>query len=151
MSATEPNNDVSSRLRVVAEVLLLVGLFFIYAGDMPPMVNEAHYLVKAKNFWQPDWCANDLFAASGKAHTVFYVTFGWLTRILSLEAAAWIGRFAGWKRAASQNIEYLVTIHFDTSLSVVCCLVIMTDIFSNPQRTRFFALLRLQSIVVAIS
>ena len=20
------------------------------------MVNEAHYLVKAKNFWQPDWC-----------------------------------------------------------------------------------------------
>ncbi|WP_345328163.1 DUF6798 domain-containing protein [Novipirellula rosea] len=78
------------------EVIAVVALFFIYAADAPPMVNEAHYLVKAKNFWQPDWCANDLFTASGKAHTTFYFVFGWPTLFLSLEATAWIGRFAGW-------------------------------------------------------
>tara|TARA_R110002049_G_scaffold46487_1_gene135164 strand:- start:119047 stop:120663 length:1617 start_codon:yes stop_codon:yes gene_type:complete len=78
------------------EVALLMLLFFVYAGDPPPMVNEAHYLVKAKNFWNPQWCANDLFAASGKAHTTFYALFGWPTLVLSLESTAWIGRFVGW-------------------------------------------------------
>ncbi len=78
------------------ETLLLVLLFFVYAGDEPPMVNEAHYLVKAKNFWQPDWCSADLFASSGKAHTTFYILFGWPTRFVSLSATAWIGRFVGW-------------------------------------------------------
>ncbi|GAA5506888.1 DUF6798 domain-containing protein [Novipirellula caenicola] len=78
------------------EVIAVVALFFIYAADAPPMVNEAHYLVKAKNFWQPDWCANDLFTASGKAHTTFYFAFGWPTLFVSLEATAWIGRFVGW-------------------------------------------------------
>ncbi|EMI17174.1 putative membrane protein [Rhodopirellula maiorica SM1] len=85
-----------SRWWPVLEVIAVVALFFIYAADAPPMVNEAHYLVKAKNFWQPDWCANDLFTASGKAHTTFYFVFGWPTLFLSLEATAWIGRFVGW-------------------------------------------------------
>ena len=38
----------------LVETILLVLLFYAYAGDRPPMVNEAHYLVKAKNFWQPE-------------------------------------------------------------------------------------------------
>ncbi len=78
------------------ETLLLVLLFFSYAGDPPPMVNEAHYLVKAKNFWDPTYCANDLFAASGKAHLTFYVLLGWPTKFVSLTATAWIGRLVGW-------------------------------------------------------
>lgn len=94
--ASTPDRQATSALQTFAEWLLLVLLFFVYAGDLPPMVNEAHYLVKAKNFWQPDWCQADLFTASGKAHTTFYVLFGWPTKFVSLEATAWIGRVVGW-------------------------------------------------------
>ncbi|MEM6780026.1 MAG: hypothetical protein AAF670_20390, partial [Planctomycetota bacterium] len=82
-------------------IIFLVALFFAYAGDAPPGVNEAHYLVKAKNFWDPNFCRNDLFAASGKAHLTFYVVFGWLTRVASLELTAWIGRLVGWGLVAA--------------------------------------------------
>ncbi len=82
--------------QAVVEVLLLVLLFFAYAGDVPPMVNESHYLVKAKNFWQPEWCERDLFASSGKVHTTFYILLGWPTLFVSLPMTAWIGRFVGW-------------------------------------------------------
>ena len=78
----------------------LLAIMFVYAGDAPPMVNEAHYLVKAKNFWQPEWCAADLFASSGKAHTTFYWLFGWPTQFVSLETTAWLGRLAGWSMLA---------------------------------------------------
>ena len=71
-------------------------LFFVYAGDPPPMVNEAHYLAKAKNYWDPAWCRNDLFVASEKAHTTFYALWGWPTLFASLETVAWVGRTAGW-------------------------------------------------------
>ncbi|MCD0461919.1 DUF6798 domain-containing protein [Roseiconus lacunae] len=82
------------------EFVALLALFFTYAGDLPPAVNEAHYLVKAKNFWDPAFASTDLFAASGKAHTTFYLTFGWLTQFLSLEASAWVGRVIGWSLVA---------------------------------------------------
>ena len=78
------------------EILLLVVLFFVYAGDSAPMVNEAHYLVKAKNYWNPEWCNQDMFVASDKVHTTFYVLFGWPTKYLTLEQTAWLGRLAGW-------------------------------------------------------
>lgn len=78
------------------ESLLLVLLFFSVAGDPPPGINEAHYLVKARNFWQPEWLANDLFVSSGKAHATFYWVFGGLTAVMPLNAAAWVGRFVGW-------------------------------------------------------
>ena len=84
----------------LVEVGLLVMLFFVYAGDPPPMVNESHYLVKAKNYWQPDWCASDMLASSAKAHVTFYAVFGWLTQLFSLSTTAWIGRFVGWTMLA---------------------------------------------------
>ncbi len=86
----------NSRRQSLVEVMLLLLLFFVYAGDVPPMVNEAHYFVKAKNFWQPEWCQNDLFTASTKAHTTYYVLFGWTTKYFSFESCAWIGRIVGW-------------------------------------------------------
>ena len=82
--------------QILVEVVLLVSLFFAYAGDAAPMVNEAHYLVKAKNFWDPAWCNKDMFVASGKVHTTFYTLFGWPTQYVSLETTAWIGRLLGW-------------------------------------------------------
>ncbi len=84
----------------LTEIALLVLVCFIYAGDEPPMVNEAHYLVQAKNFWQPAWCARDVFVSSSKAHWLFYVVFGWPTQYVSLSTTAWMGRFVGWTMIA---------------------------------------------------
>ncbi len=78
------------------EVLLIFLLFFIFAGSPTPDVNEAHYLAKAKHYWDPDWCRGDLFLESGEAHLFFYWTFGWLTLLLPLPAVAWIGRLVTW-------------------------------------------------------
>lgn len=73
-----------------------------------PAVNEPHYLVKARHYWQPDWCAGDLFLESSNPHLVFYQTFGWLTEVMSFEAAALVGRVIallllaiGWDRLVS--------------------------------------------------
>lgn len=73
---------------------LIFALFAVFAAWRSPVpgVNEPHYLCKAKHFWDPAWCARDLFLASSDAHWVFYATLGSLTRILSLEQVAWIGR-----------------------------------------------------------
>lgn len=123
MRVTEPTDESKTAAEtkwarvvfVVAELALLMSIFFIYAGDLPPMVNEAHYLVKAKNFWQPEWCAGDLFASSGKAHTTFYVLFGWPTLLASLQTTAWIGRLVGWLMLAIglQRLSYkLLAVRF---------------------------------------
>lgn len=78
------------------EIALIFLLFFLLAGWLPPDVNEAHYLSKARHYWNPDWCARDVFLESADAHVVFYWTFGWLTCWLSLPATAWVGRLLTW-------------------------------------------------------
>jgi hypothetical protein len=95
-SASAAPSRFAPRLIATAEVLLIFVLFFVLAGGAAPDVNEAHYLSKAKHYWNPDWCRGDLFLESADAHLVFYWTFGWLTRFLSLDAAAWIGRCSTW-------------------------------------------------------
>ena len=78
------------------EVVWIFLIFFLFAGSLPPDVGESHYLVKAKHYWQPAWCAGDLFLESRDAHAIFYWTFGWVTRFCSLTATAWIGRVVTW-------------------------------------------------------
>ncbi len=95
---TPPPPD--SALRAFAEPALIFLIFFIFAGWPPPDVNEAHYLAKAKHYWNPQWCPGDLFLESGKAHLFFYWTFGWLTLLLPLPAVAWIGRLVTWASLA---------------------------------------------------
>jgi len=87
----EPAESRSFDLRLVLAVWLSLLVYGAIAAPIPA-VNEPHYLCKAKHFWQPDWCAKDFFLASPNAHTVFYVSIGWLTRWLSFEQTAWIGR-----------------------------------------------------------
>lgn len=72
--------------------------FAIFATIRAPIpgVNEPHYLCKARHFWEPTWCHRDFFLTSTDAHTVFFATIGWLTRFLSFEATAWVGRIAAW-------------------------------------------------------
>ena len=94
------DQDQGQGWRGTVEILLLVALFFVYAGDSPPMVNEAHYLVKAKNYWNPEWCNQDMFVASDKVHTTFYLLFGWPTKYLTLAQTAWLGRLVGWSLLA---------------------------------------------------
>ena len=93
LNASQP---VPSPFQAASEVLLILLIFFLYAGWMPPDVNEAHYLAKAKHYWQPDWCAGDLFLESAPAHLMFYWTLGWMTLGLPLPAVAWIGRLVTW-------------------------------------------------------
>src|SRR5207248_10530786 len=71
-------------------------IFFLLAGSLPPDVGESHYLVKAKHYWQPSWCAGDFFLESRDAHALFYWTLGWVTRFCSPTATAWIGRAVTW-------------------------------------------------------
>src|SRR5207249_274575 len=78
------------------EVVWIFLIFFLFAGSLPPDVGESHYLVKAKHYWQPSWCAGDLFVESRDAHAAFYWTLGWLTQFCSLVATAWIGRVVIW-------------------------------------------------------
>ena len=101
MTKAEEGNQVwSSRGAAALEVMLVFLVFFLYAGWPPPDVNEAHYVAKAKHYWQPDWCPTDHFLASADAHLVFYWTFGWLTRLAPLAVVAWIGRFLTWSLLA---------------------------------------------------
>ncbi len=90
------SSRAAPRLVASLETLLIFVLFFVLAGGAAPDVNEAHYLCKAKHYWNPDWCRGDLFLESADAHLVFYWTIGWLTRFLSLNAVAWLGRCITW-------------------------------------------------------
>ncbi|MEN0109179.1 MAG: DUF6798 domain-containing protein [Planctomycetota bacterium] len=71
-------------------VLLVAG------GDPPAHRNEAHYLCRLKHYWDPGYCAGDLFLESPDAHFTVVWLFGWVTRVVSLEATAWLGRGVSW-------------------------------------------------------
>ncbi len=76
--------------------LVLLGACFVVAGQAPPHVNEAHYLSKARHYYDPQFGAGDLFLESEDAHTLFFATFGRLTTLFELPTAAWIGRGIIW-------------------------------------------------------
>lgn len=97
---TDPQPPVSSPPVGVGlrccELVWLVLLFFVFTGLNPPDVGESHYLTKAKHYWDPQWCAGDLFLESADAHLAFYWTIGWLTRFCSLTTTAWVSRILVW-------------------------------------------------------
>lgn len=86
----------SSRGWAAAEVGLIFLVLFIHAACLTPDVNEPQYLGKARHYWDASWCAHDFFCNTADAHQVFYWTFGWLSRWLSLPATAWCGRLLTW-------------------------------------------------------
>jgi hypothetical protein len=88
--------DGVSWWRRLAEVAAITALFAA-AGAWPvPDVNETVYLTKARHAADPGYAAGDFFLETPDAHGVFYLVMGPLAAALSLDAAAWIGRLAGW-------------------------------------------------------
>jgi hypothetical protein len=88
--------DSQPRGRAALEVLLIFAVFLLHGAWPVPDVNETHYLSKAKHYWNPDWCRHDFFLNTPDAHEVFCWTFGWITKWLSLDATAWMGRLLTW-------------------------------------------------------
>ncbi len=80
-----------SKLLVVAAVWLSFLLTSLVSAPIPA-VNEPHYLAMARHWWNPSWCADDLFLSSFPAHQVFYWTFGWLTLWFDFATVAFLGR-----------------------------------------------------------
>src|SRR5690349_6586288 len=87
--------------RTWAEFALILAIFFIVGGAPAPHVNETHYLAKAKHYWDASYCPGDFFLDSADPHVTFYWAFGWITRVASLSATAWIGRVAAWTLLAA--------------------------------------------------
>lgn len=78
------------------EVGFLVLFFAVSHGSPPPDANEAHYLAKAKHYWDVGFAPKDFFLSSADAHLVFYWACGWLTLFFELPVVAWIGRLVSW-------------------------------------------------------
>ena len=78
------------------ETILILVVICLQAATPVPAANEAHYLTKAKRFWQENWAISDYFLGSADAHFAFYALFGWLTQLFSLATSAWIVRMIGW-------------------------------------------------------
>jgi hypothetical protein len=77
--------------------LLAILAVFAAAGAWPvPDVNETAYLTKARHYADPAWCQGDFFLETPDAHGVFYLLMGPIAAAVSLEQAAWIGRWLGW-------------------------------------------------------
>ena len=82
--------------RAGMEVLAILAIFAA-AGAWPvPDVNETAYLTKARHYADPAWGRGDFFLETPDAHGVFYLLMGPLAAAVSLEQAAWIGRWLGW-------------------------------------------------------
>lgn len=113
------------------EVLLIALCFAAFAGQTTPDVNESHYLTKAKHFWNPDWCPDDIFLSSSFSHLVFYVTTGWLTLFCSLTTYAWIGRFLTWLLLAAAYKSVAANFFAVRFLSIVAAMffVILNERF----------------------
>lgn len=96
MTAGTSSHSCPSASHQIISSLILGLVAAALTWDFPPGVNEAHYLAKARHFWDATWCAGDLFMESSEPHWLFYLTFGWLTVWLPLEWVAWVGRGLVW-------------------------------------------------------
>lgn len=125
-SLEEPSPDASAA-QAFAEVLGLLALFFLFAGAAVPEVNEAHYLAKARHYWDPSWCPRDAFLNSSDAHQVFYWSLGWMTLLFPLPVCAWIGRVITWLLIAWawQRLSWaLLPRAWFSIISAGCCLLL---------------------------
>lgn len=109
-AATAETRAATPWLHGLAE-WLLVTLLFAAAGAWPtPDTNEAHYLTRARHAADPSWAAGDFFLESPEAHGLFAAIMAPLAANLSLDAAAWTGRVAGWLLLAAGFMHAVRTV-----------------------------------------
>lgn len=75
---------------------LVFCVFFVYAAESVPAVNESHYLLKAFVAYHPTPLQEDIFLGSADTHWLFFKLAGLVTIFCSLETTAWILRLTGW-------------------------------------------------------
>jgi len=90
-----PTDRSSVRLTDLAGVWILLQSWSLWRIPIPA-INEPHYWGKARHWWDPNWCAGDLFLESSNPHVVFYATLGSLTQWFDLSTAAFLGRVIGY-------------------------------------------------------
>ena len=84
------------RRQAILETLLIFAIFCLQGAWPVPEVNEPYYLGKAIHFWNPQWASSDWFLKTPDTHIVFYLTAGWLSRLLAPAAMAWTLRLITW-------------------------------------------------------
>ena len=78
-------------------VLLLLAVFVNRAGDHIPTGNEYVYLLYVFKAWHPAFLATDwTFQEPTAGHAFFNHAVGWMTRLMSMEATACVGRVVCW-------------------------------------------------------
>lgn len=129
--ASSPANLLQRFAPAWADVAL-VFLVFAYFGAWPvPDTNEAHYLAKAKHYWQPQWIADDLFLSSANSHIGFYATFGYATQLFSLPTAAWVCRIACWLLLAIgwRRLSFSLLPRYGMAAASAACVVVLNEKF----------------------
>jgi hypothetical protein len=77
--------------------LLLFALVLNREGDHMPTGNEFVYLLYFYKGWHPTFLSTDwTFQEPTAGHAIFNYACGWLTRLMPLKAAAWLGRLSSW-------------------------------------------------------
>jgi len=84
------------RRQTLIEIVLVFAVFALQGGWPVPDVNEPYYVGKAIHYWNPAWAPSDFFLNSADTHAVFYLTFGWLSLLLSQTALTWTLRLLTW-------------------------------------------------------
>lgn len=85
------------RYLVQLAIFLALALFVNRGGNPVPSGNEWVYLLYFYKGWHPSFLSNDwTFQEPTAGHAVFNYSLGWMTRLMSLWAAAWVGRVCCW-------------------------------------------------------
>ena len=96
-SMTEMLADLIGNRTFQMTTLLLYAFFLNHEGFHVPAGNELVYLLYVYKAWHLQFMAADwTFHEPTAGHAFFNVTTGWLTLLMPLGAAAWVGRIVCW-------------------------------------------------------
>lgn len=96
ITSQDGKNQPKSTAGLWGIFFLIFCVFFVYAAEAVPAVNESHYLLKAYVTYHAGPLAEDIFLGSADTHWLFFRIAGLLTLFCSLETTAWILRIVGW-------------------------------------------------------
>lgn len=96
ITSQDGKNQPKSTAGLWGIFFLIFCVFFVYAAEAVPAVNESHYLLKAYVTYHAGPLTEDIFLGSADTHWLFFRIAGLLTLFCSLETTAWILRIVGW-------------------------------------------------------